>query len=58
LAWCNNWWNTTKTAEGKIILYRILQGFFLGLLFLVYVNGLGTNTSNDIGIKLTLGWWH
>jgi hypothetical protein len=58
LAWCNNRSNTTKTEEGKIILYRILQGFFLGLLSLVHINGLGTNTSNDIGIKLTLCWWH
>jgi len=43
-----------KQQKEKIILCGVLQGFFLGLLFLVYVNGLSTNISNDIGIKLTL----
>jgi uncharacterized membrane protein len=58
VAWCNNWWNPTKTAEGKIILYGVLQGFLIGLLFLVYFIGLGTNIGSDIGFKLTLCWWH
>jgi hypothetical protein len=43
-----------QQKEKKLSYMGSLRVFFLGLLFLLYVNGLGTNISNDIGIKLTL----